>query len=322
MRAIILLGAGFAICVAVFMLAGQHQVTGSPASAVRESDGIGVFTRPNQPHRTPAESGIYLPAPPRGQPIAEVQAALRSRAEQGDAAAASTLARDLRLCWWMREQANIQKPDYRDPNEPRALSEDEQRWIDGWEQAQDFIERNAGYCKGIQANEIDKLMVSALLTAAKLGDEEAAACFVADGIYYARTTVDGQSWPAERDDAELAALYNAEALGVAEAGLKKGDWRMVAMLASAYARGDSANPFGYKLAAPNDEKRYLYGALSQLGVTNPDWLERIRAAPLDPAAFGLSEARARELRDEARQLFDEYFRDSGPYPEDFALCDM
>jgi hypothetical protein len=102
-------------------------------------------------------------------------------------------------------------------------------------------------------------------------------------MYYARTTVDGQTWPAERDDPALAAIYNAEALSMAEAGLKKGDWRMVAMLGSAYTQGDSANPFGNRLAAPNDEKRYLYGILRQLGVNDPEWLQRIRETPMQPS---------------------------------------
>ena len=216
----------------------------------------------------------------------------------------------------------MQKPDYRDPNQPRELSEDEQHWIDGWEQAQEFIKQNGAYCKGLPAGEIDKLKASALLTAAKLGDEEAAACFVSDTFYYARPMDLQQTYPAERDDPELAAMYSTEALPLAEAGVRKGDWRMVAMLNSFYSIGSSANPFGSKLARPDGEKRYLYGFLVQLGVTDPDWLKRIREMPLQPAEFGITDARALELRDEAQQLFDEYFRDSGPYPEDLALCDM
>jgi hypothetical protein len=318
----ILLCAGIVACVAALILAREDRVAGSAVGTVHRTVNVTKVAQQRPGHGSPMEPGIYLPAPPHGQPIAQAQEALRSRAERGDAAAASVLARGLRLCWWMREQANVQKPDYRDPNEPRALSEDEQHWIDGWEQAQDFIQRNAAYCKGIDVNEIDRLMVTALLTAAKLGDEDAAACFVSDGMYYARTTVDGQTWPAERDDPALAAIYNAEALSMAEAGLKKGDWRMVAMLGSAYTQGDSANPFGNRLAAPNDEKRYLYGILRQLGVNDPDWLQRIRETPMQPSDYGLSETRAQNLRDEAQRLFDTYFRESGPFPEDLPLCNL
>ena len=195
------------------------------------------------------------------------------------------------------------------------------------EQAQEFIKQNGAYCKGLPAGEIErKLKASALLTAAKLGDEEAAACFVSDTFYYARPMpYDDTTYPAERDDPELAAMYSTEAVQVAEAGIRRGDWRMVAMLGLIYSDGSSANPFGNKLARPNGEKHYLYGVLRLLGVTDPDWLQRIRETPMrvcGGVTTITSSKRAGELRDEAQQLFDTYFRDSGPVPEDMALCDM
>lgn len=322
-RPMILLCAGIVVCIAALILASQRRVAGSAGSAVSRTVNLGSGVQERPAHVSPIEPGNRLPAPPRGQPLAQVQDALRARAERGDADAASLLARDVHLCWWMLEQANVQKPDYRDPDQPRKLSEDEQRWIDGWEQAQEFIRRNAAYCKGLPAGEIDKLKASALLTAAKLGDEEAAACFVSDTLYYARPmSYDDTTYAAERDDPELAEMYSTEAVQVAEAGVYRGDWRMVAMLISIYSEGSSANPFGRKVAQPDGEKRYLYGHLQQLGVTDPEWLQRIREMPLQPAEFGINDMRAKELRDEAQRLFDMYFRDSGPFPQDLALCDM
>ena len=265
---------------------------------------------------------MVFPPVPRGPPIAQQRVELAARADRGDAAAASLLAQDLHFCWWMLEQANVQKPDYRSPNEPRDLSAEEQQWINNWEEAQDFVRRNASYCEGIEASEIDRLKASALLAAAKLGDEEAAVCFTTDTMFYARPIAADGRFPAERDDPELAEMYDAEALQLAEAGVIRGDWRMVSMLDSFYSAGSSANPFGNKLAAPNGEKAFLYGALRELGVTDPAWLERIKETPMRPSEYGLSEERARDLRAGAQQLFDSYFRDSGPLPENLALCDM
>jgi hypothetical protein len=62
--------------------------------------------------------------------------------------------------------------------------------------------------------------------------------------------------------------------------------------------------------------------LLQVGITDPDSLERIKEMPMRPVDFGITDAKAGELRDEARHLFDIYFRDSGPYPQGLALCDM
>jgi hypothetical protein len=317
----ILLSAGVVVCIAALALTRQHGPTEAVDSATPRAVDVSIVKH-QAPQSAPAEQGIRLPAPPRGQPVAQVQDALRTRAEHGDAAAATMLARGLQLCWWMLEQANVQKPDYRDPNQPRELTEDEHHWIDGWEQAQEFIRQNTGYCQGLSAAEIDKLKAAALLTAAKLGDAEAAACFVSDTFYYARPMDLQRTYPAERDDPELAAMYSTEAVQVAEAGVQRGDWRMVAMLGSIYSEGSSANPFGHKVAQPDGEKRYLYGALRELGITDPDWLQRIKEMPMQPAEFGISGVRAQELRDEAQHLFDLYFRQSGPFPQDLALCHM
>ena len=162
-RRIVLLSAGIVVCISVLMLARLHPFPRSAARAVIHSDDVGTVAQHHPPRRTHTEPGIRLPAPPRGQPVARVQDALRSRAEQGDAAAASLLAQDLHLCWWMSEQANVQKPDYRDvESATRAIRRRAALDRRGWEQAQEFIKQNGAYCKGLPAGEIDKLKASAL----------------------------------------------------------------------------------------------------------------------------------------------------------------
>jgi hypothetical protein len=109
--------------------------------------------------------------------------------------------------------------------------------IDYWEDAQEFIRLNASYCSGIDSSEIDRLTSTALHMAAQLGDEEAAACFVADSMFYARINDGTRTYPAERDDSEIAALYETDALQLAERGVTLGDWRMVLMLSSGRGGG-------------------------------------------------------------------------------------
>lgn len=197
--------------------------------------------------------------------------------------------------------------------------------LDYWNDAQEFIRRNSSFCAGLDVAEIDRLTSKALLAAAQLGDEEAAACFVSDAALYARIDDGTKTYPAERDDPEIAALYNGEVLHLAEHGVELGDWRMVVMLSLGFRPGDAhgGNPFGYRIAQPDGAKAFLYASLLSFASDDPLQIQRVKDMPLRADEFGITDDQARHLAAEAQRMYDTYFRNSGSIPaEGSTLCDM
>lgn len=268
----------------------------------------------------------WLPANRAGPPFATIRESLLAAVQAGDADAASELSHATQFCRWAKEQGDTSDPtpQFVPDGNWNALQETDRaeylRLIDNWRRARTAIERNRWYCAGTEAIVADdRAMLDAELMAARLGDNQAADCFVSSAAMFA--TPGTHVGPNPEYDAAVAKPFAEAALEIAAQGVERGDWRMVAVLASAYSN-EGANPYSFVLAQPDPAQHYAYSALLRLGHNDPEQLAREREIPLDPAVLGIDVDTARAMEAWAEDTYDHYFLNSEPLPyPSYYACD-
>ena len=109
-------------------------------------------------------------------------------------------------------------------------------------------------CSNISGEELSRDAYRILLDAADAGSNAAASCFVS--AYY--------DMGSAAQTPEGIEHYRTNALRLAQAGLQRGDWAMVYIMARAYSSRRKAGAFG-QLVTPDPENAYAYARLMQLG---------------------------------------------------------
>lgn len=268
----------------------------------------------------------WIPADRAGPPFATIREGLLTAARGGDSEAASELSRATQFCRWAKQQWDVPDPTpllVPDGNRS-ALRESDRaeyfRLMDGWHRSRAAIERNRWYCAGTEAIVADdRAMLDAELMAARLGDTQAADCFVTSAAVFA--TPGTHMGPNPEYDAVVAKPFAEAALEIAMQGFDRGDWRMVVVLASAYA-GDGGNLYSFVLAQPDPARHYAYSTLLRLGHADPEQRAREREMPLDPVAFGIDVDTARDMEAWAEDAYERYFINSEPLPyPSYYSCD-
>lgn len=260
--------------------------TASEQVAPEVSSATGDGQPPRQPP-APVRPGPAArkgdPLPPIGTPLKDLFADLQARANAGDVAAAMRLFRDVNRCNRLRgsewrnasasDELTSRKTDNMTPEQLRTY----QHLLDAMELRQRSISETQKLCDGASAEMLDSLVPN-IAQAARLGDEEARACYLGRGpLYDSRSLL---------EHPEALQSYRDDARSLIEAGLASGDWRVVDLLQQAYEPGAQGLLAGVVGTDPLQHYRYL--KLYRLGA------ESHRVAQLDrqlaSAAANLSPA--------------------------------
>lgn len=243
--------------------------------------------------------GGALPAP--GAPLKDHYAQLQARANAGDAAAATRLVRDLDRCSRLRSDQwrNAGAADDLTAHSTEGMNAAQlrtyQALLEAMELRQQRERQDRALCAGVGDAMLAGLVAN-IAQAARLGDEQARACYLERGpLYDARSLI-------RRPDALRG--YRATATQLIDAGLAAGDWRVVDLLQRAYEPGGQSLLAGLLGADPLQHYRYL--KLYRLGA------EAHRAGALDQqlraVAAGLSPAQIAQADAWAQNTLDAGFR--------------
>jgi hypothetical protein len=263
----LLVGAALVVIASVYAL-GRWSAR-APAATVQSGLETGPMAKAAEPTPAlPARAGGALPL--ASLPLATTFADLQGRASAGDAAAAKRLVRDLDRCSRLRALEWKNSATTRDllDKQTEAMGEAQLRTyqllLDAMELRQQNARAEQQLCSGVDRRMLDSLVAS-IAQAARLGDEQARACYLAQGpLYSARSLL---------EQPELLRGYRKDAAALIEAGLAAGDWKVVDLLQQAYEPGAQSLLAGMVGSDPAQHYRYL--KLYRLGA------EPHRAAKLD-----------------------------------------
>lgn len=245
--------------------------------------------------------GAPLPAP--GTPLKDTFADLQARANNGDVGAATRLYHDLSKCshlrgseWKNAGEANdltSKKTENMTPAQLRTY----QAILSAMELRQQADRKNQELCDGV-GDEMLGSLIDNIAQAARLGDEDARACYLGQGpLYDARSML---------KHPESLRNYRSNASALIEAGLTAGDWRVVDLLQQAYEPGSQSLLAGLVGADPVQHYRYL--KLYRLGA------EPHRAARLDQqlaaVASNLTSGQLAEADEWAQRTLQDNFEGS------------
>ncbi|QWP77042.1 hypothetical protein J5226_01145 [Lysobacter sp. K5869] len=259
--------------------------------------------------------GAALPAP--GTPLKDNFARLQANANAGDAAAATRLVRDLDRCNRLRstQWRNAGATDALTRRSTDGMNAAQlrtyQALLEAMELRQQRAQQEQAMCDGVDERMLGSLVPN-IAQAAKLGDEQARACYLERGpLYDARGLI-------RQPDALRG--YRATATKLVEAGLAAGDWRVVDLLQQAYEPGSQSLLGGLLGADPVQHYRYL--KLYRLGAEahRADQLDRQLAA----VAAGLSPAQLAQADAWAQNTLDTGFkgRSTDGTPPGWEACDF
>lgn len=233
-------------------------VVNTAATSVREADAANSITHEQLMHHANASAA---PLPPPGTPLKGIYDELKARADAGDAAAASRLFHDVRTCFAVnRIETRIV------PLVPRILGtvpagasvpdlKNQDSMLESFQQLIDFAASNQSLCAGLDKEQRAGIAPLAL-RAARLGDMQAADCYIAMDISLMPDLLDHPEWLTQ---------YKQNALDLANAAIQRGDWAIVELLEQAYTGALLPDELIVQLVNVNPTQRYRYLKLEQLG---------------------------------------------------------
>lgn len=200
------------------------------------------------------------PLPPPHTALVDSFDMLKSRADAGDARAASRLYNDLLRC---RVSASINSDvaqatksallDHNINLTPQELDAREKKLAHMQELA-DSARANESLCLGVSAAYLQELEPAAF-RAAELGDDEAASCYVGGDFLSMQGVADHPEWIAQ---------YKQHALDIADQSIGRGNWTMARQFFEALGDVRGTTPFG-RLTGRDVAQQYRYAKLMQLG---------------------------------------------------------
>ena len=289
-------------------------VTANPDERPADTDAANVSTRKTPLKRVAAAT----PLPPASAPLARAYDELKTRADAGDASAASRLYHDVSQC----VQARSSVPTLRAMIDSMLARDDHVRAPEELarkEKSLAALEQELAKQDAVQTNQCldldeDKLqIVPAAMRAAQLGDDAAADCYVDLPFAYLGKLLDHPEWLTQ---------YKAQALDIANAAVARGDWTMVAQLQYAYSPlpADIGVSFLKQITGTDPALAYRYGRLLRLGVVNA---ADISASKIDQQLQELSkDLSATTIRDGDRWADDAYHRYFAGNPDSLDISHM
>jgi len=233
------------------------------------------------------------PLPPRGTPLKDAFAELQARADAGDRAAAMRLFREVNRCNSLRgsewkntgasDELTSKKTENMSPEQLRTY----QMLLDAMELRQKRVRESQELCDGVSDAMLGSLVPN-IAQAARLGDDDARACFLGRGpLYDARSLL---------DHPESLQSYRGEAQSMIDSGLAAGDWKIVDLLQQAYEPGAQSLLAG--LVGTDPVQHYRYLKLYRLGA-EPHRIDQLDRQ-LTSAAANLTPAQVAEADDWAQ----------------------
>ena len=240
--------------------------------------------------------------PDAATPLKDSFTSLQARANAGDLNAAARLTRDLDRCRRLRgsQWKNSGATETLTRRSTDGMSAPQLRTyqlqLEAMELRQQAVQRNQALCAGVDEAMLDSLVPN-IAQAARLGDEQARACYLGRGpLYDARSLI---------KHPEALRNYRGAATALINRGLAGGDWRVVDLLQQAYEPGSQSLLAGVLGSDPVQHYRYL--KLYRLGA------ESHRVAALDQqlaaVAASLGAAELAQADQWAQTTLRENFRD-------------
>lgn len=255
--------------------------------------------------------------PNAATPLKDTFAKLQARANAGDLNAAARLLRDLDRCsrlrgsQWKNSGATetLTRASTEGMSAPQLRTY--QMQLEAMELRQQAMRQNEALCAGVGDTMLDSLVPN-IAQAARLGDEQARACYLGRGpLYDARSLI---------KHPESLRNYRGAATALINSGLASGDWRVVDLLQQAYEPGSQSLLAGVVGTDPVQHYRYL--KLYRLGA------EQHRIAGLDQQltaiAASLSPAQLAEADQWAQTTLRENFHDNSTQvtPPGWEACEF
>jgi hypothetical protein len=269
----------------------------TPGSATH----IRRIVRQKTPGGTAAsDSAAFLPPP--GAPLKDIFDELKARADAGDAAAASRLFHDLQRCaeaqrfgQFLPAIAN-RMLDSNPPSSPGGIDRSE-RQLDWVQRGLELQQDSAAMCAGLSPSQ-QAALVPATLTAAQLGDVQAADCYVGANL---------NAWPDVLDNPGWISDYKNYALPLATAAVQQGDWAMVGMLASANAGNPRNNNMLNQLTGTDPVQAYTYAKLMSLGQPDGTTPSSRSTNALSTLSSQLTPEQIQAADAQAQSMYQQYF---------------
>lgn len=258
-KALLILCAFLAATLGAYLLGRAGPETSQTDTAVEDPAVVAAEQTPGKSPPSTIRStsaavtlGGRLPAP--GVPLKDTFIELQARANAGDAVAATRLFRDLDRCNRLRGSEWRNKGVTGDlaSKKTAGMSPEQLRTyqilFDTMKVRQQSVHENQALCAGASDEMLDTLVPN-LAQAARLGDEDARACYLGRGPLY-----DARSLLAHPESLQA---YRNNTSAMMEAGLAAGDWRVVDLLQQAYEPGAQSLLAGLVGADPVQHYRYL-----------------------------------------------------------------
>jgi len=232
----------------------------------------GAGNRDGDAHRAKAAPRLKReatsPLPPRGAPLAQIYDDLKARADVGDAAAASRLYHDIGRCKAALNSIQTLQGVVADSSQgndsdasPDTLGRRTATVAVAHHHQAKSGQLATSQCADLAPAQLQIMPVA--LRAAQLGDNDAADCYVGMPVTFARGLVDHPEWLEQ---------YKENALALADAAIRRGDWTMVEQLQDSYAKkGVDGGDLLHQLTGTDPAMAYRYSRLALLAMAeHPD----------------------------------------------------
>jgi hypothetical protein len=278
---------------------------GIHAPSVAEHTAGATPTRRIVHQKTPQGTAAHDAAaflPPPGAPLKDTFDDLKARADAGDAAAASRLFHDLQRCaeaqrlgQFLPAMAN-RMLDSNPPSSPGGIDRSE-RQLDWVQRGLELQQDSAAMCAGLSPSQ-QAALVPSTLTAAQLGDPQAADCYVGANL---------NAWPDVLDNPDWISDYKNYALPLANAAVQQGDWAMVGLLASANAGNPRSNNMLSQLTGTDPVQAYTYAKLMSLGQPDGTTPSSRSTNALSTLSSQLTPEQIQAADAQAQSMYQQYF---------------
>ena len=234
-------------------------------------------------------------------------------AKHGDLAAASKLFKEANECLAMQRvddrASALQHDKHSVLNDPNGQRGEAAQALDKLESAQQRADASRTMCAGTENKINNENIYDIALTAAKLGDAAATACFIAS------------PWPVEtRDvDASKAVQYREEAGTLESRAIEKGDWRIVQAMAIAMS-GNGHGGYALYIQKQDFAAQLRYNKLLRLGAaTNSDEAKSLDLS-IEALSARISTADVVKADEWAHEMYTRYYSNT-PRQGQTAACD-
>ena len=317
------------VIVVIYFTAGSETQTGDPPIAIKHPPPMEVVWPLGQKFRSapliqrPVKRTQYNGdlQPPRNTTWAEIEKTFLPSAERGDIEAIEKVYASTLQChnyFHLRRNIDAIINQMKGDNVPSWMLESYGRKL---AEVQKALADTSAMCEDVSERDVEALLMKSVRLAAEQGDGSAQACYLSGALF---GPYDSQAEAAKK-------AYEADAIRIADEGLRAGNWEILAILANAFSEGQGDDYRGwigrYVSASPVAQYAILYLIKSGMSATGTS-TGTSRQGPfvnLDGALEALKES-SKLSSDEVRRAEswaeDAYVRrfSNHPFPSEFVPC--